>query len=88
MLFKVLWSGQGTRGRAGGWGCVLWCQGGEQKQQLKELAHMTWGAGPGMSEACQEEELSSQLASEGKRPPSLWQVTCFTPSLLQMAVPC
>lgn len=43
-----------------------------------------------MSEACQEteEELSLQLASEGKRPPSLWQVTCFTLSLLQMAVSC
>lgn len=89
---QVLWSGRGTRGRAGGCGYVLWCQGGVQKQQLKGLAHMTGGGVWGL--ACQkpvrrlEEELSLQLASEGKRPPSLWQVTCFTLSLLQMAVPC
>lgn len=87
---QVLWSGRGTRGRARGCGCVLWCQGGVQKQQLKGLAHMTGGLGAGMSQACQEteEELSLQIATEGKRPPSLWQVTCFTLSLLQMAVSC
>lgn len=51
---------------------------------------MTWGEGAGMSEACQEteEELILQLASEDKRPCLLWQVACFTLSLLQMAVPC